>query len=142
MLCCLCSYIASICECSVLPSIGNVGHIFLQLCPSGVSAWSALPHLWMPPNTELALCLGTHTHTHFDRNGARQTSDMLPYSTTVWDVHCHYMPKPLSSTTPHRLSLRPGQPCPAVCDPVQTWLTQVHAPSTPSTIFLSTNPTP
>lgn len=124
------------------PSIGNVGHIFLQLCPSGVSAWSALPHLWMPPNTELALRLGTHTHTHFDRNGARQTSDMLPYSTTVWDVHCHYMPKPLSSTTPRRLSLRPGQPCPAVCDPVQTWLTQVHAPSTASTIFLSTNPTP
>lgn len=67
----------------------------------------------MPPNTELALPLGRHAHTHSDRNGAKQTSDMLPYCTTVWDLHCHYIPKPLSSTTPHRSSRRPIQAGPA-----------------------------
>lgn len=31
---------------------------------------------------------------------------MPPYCTTVWDLHCVCIPKPLCSTTPHRSSLR------------------------------------
>ncbi len=102
-----------------------------------------LPHLWMPPNTELALPLGTHTHTHIPTEtvpGRPQTCyHTAPLSGTSIATVC---PKPLSSATPHRSSLRPGQPCPAVCDPAQTWLTQVHPPSTTSTTSFSTSPTP
>ena len=126
----------------ILPPSGNVGHIFLQLSLLSVSAWPALLHLWMPPNTELALPRDTCTHTH-----ARILTEMVP----VRPQTCYHTAplsgtsiatvslKPRSRTTPHRASLRPGQPCPAVCDPAQTCLTQVHPPSTSSTLSFSTH---
>lgn len=127
-----CSHlIASVFFCEILPSLWQCRSYFPPTLPlECLSKRLALPHLRMPPNSELALPPGTHTYTdtHSDRSGARQTSDVLPCCTTVWDLHSHYIPKPLSSTTPRRSSFRPGQPCPTVCAPAQTWLTpSIHS---------------
>lgn len=66
---------------------------------------------------------------------------MLPYCSAVWDLHCHCIPKPLSSATPHGSSLRPGQLSPAVCHSAQI-LADTSSPCnyTESTPFFSTAP--
>lgn len=49
---------------SILPPLWQCRSYFPPTLPlECLSMRLALPHLWMPPNTELALPLGTHTHT-------------------------------------------------------------------------------
>lgn len=89
---------------STLPPFSNIGHIFLQLCLLSVA--SPAPSLDATKHRAGPTSWDKRTHILTEMVPG-QTSDMLPYCTNVWDLHCHYIPKPLSSTTPQA---RPALP--------------------------------
>lgn len=100
----------------ILPPFGNVGHIFLQLCLLSVSAWPALLHLWMPPNTELALPRDTCTHTHTRTFWQKWCQSDLRHATILH--HCLGPPLPLYPSNhypaPHLIEPASGQARPAL----------------------------
>lgn len=127
----------------------NIGHTSLQLSVLSVSAWpaSAAPSLNATKHRVGTSSRDTHPHKFWLKccqANLRQVTILLRSLGPPLPLHpqtaLHYYASWIEpEARPSRA--RPGQPCLAVCDPAQTWLTQAKPPSPPSAPFLSTTPT-